>query len=392
MKKTGTILLTLALLFAFCFVGTAVAEETRTFVDDVGREITAPVTVDSVSPSGPLAQIVLYSLDPDMFASIAAKFTDDQLKYIDPRVAALPITGQFYGSKASTMNPEEIMDLNKELHIDVVLDIGEAKGTMKQDLDEIQKKTGISFGFITQNNLSDIPGSYIRLGELLSRPERGQELSSYTAALLNEFEAGMKKVGAGKKSLICVTGIKGNSVHLIGSGENSYHGEVINYLGNNLAHPPVSSSGLGDEYTMEDILRMNPDYIIVSGSANHEIYHEIHQSCMWQSLPAVKNGQVFESPKDPYSWMGGPPSVNRLLSMIWLGNLFYPDVFSYDMDKKIPEYYALFYQYNLTSAELDELMVHAKPHAAPIPTNSPVPVFGIFAGAAVAAVFAGWRF
>jgi len=34
----------------------------------------------------------------------------------------------------------------------------------------------------------------VKLGELLSRPERGQELSDYVSALLAEFDSGMKKV------------------------------------------------------------------------------------------------------------------------------------------------------------------------------------------------------
>ncbi|WP_319378051.1 ABC transporter substrate-binding protein [uncultured Methanocorpusculum sp.] len=206
--------------------------------------------------------------------SISSKYSADQEKYIDARVLALPVTGQFYGSK-STMNAEEIMELNKQLHIDVVLDLGEAKSTMKADLDEIQATTGVPFAFVTQNKLNDIPQSYLTLGSLLGNETRGQELSTYVSNLLKEFDTGMAKVGDNKVSMIYVTGVDGNSVHLIGSGENSYHGEVINYLADNLAGPAVTSSGLGDEYTMEDILAMNPDYIIVAYTTDHAYYNEI---------------------------------------------------------------------------------------------------------------------
>ena len=67
------------------------------------------------------------------------------------------------------MNPESIMELNKQLHIGVVLDICEAKGMMKQDLDDISGKTGVAF--VTQNKLYDILGSYLKLGELPSLEE-----------------------------------------------------------------------------------------------------------------------------------------------------------------------------------------------------------------------------
>ncbi|WP_211251537.1 ABC transporter substrate-binding protein [Methanolacinia paynteri] len=388
------IFIVLCVFLAF-FSGIAAAEETRTFVDDVGRELILPVNITAVSPSGPLAQIVLYSVDPDLFVSISSKYSDAQLKYIDPRVAALPVTGQFYGAK-STMNPEEIMEMNKQLGIDLVLDIGEAKSTMKEDLDKIQAQTGVNFAFVTQNNLSDIPGSYLTLGELLSEEEQCEKLSTYTSDLLSEFASGMNEIGDNKKSMIYVVSIDGNSVYLIGSGENSYHGEVINYISDNLANEAVTSSGMGDEYTMEDILQMNPDYIIVAYNADHEYYDTIMNSADWQSLRAVQDGNVYEAPYGPYSWMGSPPSVNRLLSMIWLGNLYYPDVFDYNVDDRVKEYYSLFYHYDLTDDDLSELMEYAKPAGSSslgsatstgtsaYANQSPAPLFALMAGLGLA--------
>ncbi|MBP2134037.1 iron complex transport system substrate-binding protein [Methanomicrobium sp. W14] len=400
-------MLLLVFILASLFCGICAAEETRTFVDDAGREVILPVNITAVSPSGPLAQIVLYSVDPDLFVSISGKFSDSQLKYIDPRVAALPVTGQFYGAK-STMNPEEIMEMNKDLGIDVVLDLGQSKNGIKEDLDKIQGQTGVTFAFVTQNNLSDIPRSYKVLGELLSREEQGEKLSNYTADLLEEFDKGMNKVGDNRKSIIYVTKVDGNSVNLIGKG--SYHSEVIDYLSDNLGPESVASSGYGDEYTLEDIFKTDPDYVIVSYSQDHEYYNTIINSSDWQSLRAVRDGDVYEAPYGPYSWMGGPPSVNRLLSMIWLGNMFYPDVFDYDVGERVKEYYSLFYHYDLTDDELSDLMIYAEPFGSGAnssvaqtavstspapesteqtsPTKSPAPVFGIIAGIFVAfAVF-----
>jgi len=389
--KILTVLVLLSVTVVAC-CGAAADEDTRTFVDDVGREVTLPVSINAVSPSGPLAQIVLYSVDQDLFVSVSSEFTDAQAKYIDPRLLTLPVTGQFYGSKAATMNPESIMELNKQLNIDVVLDIGEAKQTMKADLDDIQSKTGVAFAFVTQNKLEEIPGSYVKLGELLSRPERGQELSDYVSTLLAEFDTGMEEVGDNKKSLIYVTAIDGNSVSMIGKG--SYHAEVIDYVGNNIAKP-AKTGGPGDEYTMEDIIQLNPDYIIVGYVDGHAYYNTIMIDPMWQSLSAVRNGNVYEAPYGPYSWMGGPPSIQRLLSMIWLGNLMYPDVFDYDIDNRVKEFYSLFFKYNLTDAELDDLMVYAKPAPASAsaqattPAQAPAPLFGVLAGLAAAAIVVG---
>jgi len=88
-------------------------------------------------------------------------------------------------------------------------------------------------------------------------------------------------------------------------------------------------------------------------------------------------------------------AVQRLLSMIWLGNLMYPDVFDYGIDDRVREFYSLFFRYDLTDADLNDLMVYAKPAPAPAsaqattPAQAPAPLFGVFAGIVVAAVVAG---
>lgn len=386
MKKIAAVLLAAAVLISFCGIASA-ADETKTFTDDLGREVIVPAEINHVSPSGALAQIVLYSFDPSNFITIFSSFSDAQKKYIDSSLWNLPVTGSMFGSK-TTMNAEEIISLDKEVGIDIIIDVGEAKASIQPGMDDMQSKTGVPFVFVTQNKLSDIPQSYITLGKLLGEEKRGQELSDYTAGILKTFEDGMAKVGDKKVSMIYVTKVDGNSVNLIGL--DSYHGEVIDYLADNVAPKAVTGSGLGDQYTMEDILQMNPEYIIVAGSGygEHAYYDEIMSSSMWATLDAVKKGNVYEVPVEcPWSWMGNPPASHRLLSMMWLGNLFYPDVFSYSIDEKVKEFYSTFYGYKLTDTELSELMVHSK-NTAQQTAKTPAPVFAVAAALGAAALFA----
>ena len=69
MKKTLTVLLTLFLLAA-CICAAA-AEGTHTFIDSTGREVEVPASIERIALSGPMAQIVLFPLAPDMFVGIA---------------------------------------------------------------------------------------------------------------------------------------------------------------------------------------------------------------------------------------------------------------------------------------------------------------------------------
>ncbi|MDO5845065.1 MAG: ABC transporter substrate-binding protein [Methanocorpusculum sp.] len=386
MRKIAAVLLAAAIVISFCGIASA-ADTTKTFTDDLGREVVLPAEVNHVSPSGALAQIVLYSFDPSNFISLYTKFSDAQKKYIDPSLYDLKVTGSMFGSK-TTMNAEEIIALDKEIGIDVIIDVGAAKASIQPGMDDMQTKTGIPFVFVTQDVLSDIPTSYVTLGKLLGEEKRGQELSDYTSGILKTFETGMAKVGDKKVSMIYVTKVDGSAVNLIGL--DSYHGEVIDYLANNAAPKAVTGSGVGDQYTMEDILKMNPEYIIVSGSGylQHDYYNTIMSDPMWATLDAVKNGKVYEAPVEcPWAWMGNPPASHRLVSMLWLGNIFYPDVFNYNIDDKVKEFYSTFYGYKLTDAELSELMVYSKGTAKQT-AKTPAPIFAVAAALGAAAVFA----
>jgi iron complex transport system substrate-binding protein len=43
----------------------------------------------------------------------------------------------------------------------------------------------------------------------------------------------------------------------------------------------------------------------------------------------------------------------------WLGNLLYPDLYKYDMNAEVKQFYKLFYQMDLTETQLQTLMAHA---------------------------------
>ncbi len=89
------------------------------------------------------------------------------------------------------------------------------------------------------------------------------------------------------------------------AGKNSRHAEVIDSVGTNVVPPRVASGGSGDGYTTEDILQMNPDFIIGAYITDHAYYKQIMSYPMWVAVSAcrVKNGNVSEAPNWPYNWM-----------------------------------------------------------------------------------------
>jgi iron complex transport system substrate-binding protein len=53
--------------------------------------------------------------------------------------------------------------------------------------------------------------------------------------------------------------------------------------------------------------------------------------------------------------MGGPPSINRYLGMLWLGKILYPQYAQYDLYTETAEYYRLFYGKELSRERFDRL-------------------------------------
>ena len=70
--------------------------------------------------------------------SVSATPSSAQYRYLPQNLLTLPTTGQMYGSK-STLNLETLLSCNAQL----VIDLGDRKENMEQDLDALQKQIGI---------------------------------------------------------------------------------------------------------------------------------------------------------------------------------------------------------------------------------------------------------
>ena len=57
--------------------------ETRTFTDSVGRTVTIPKELKKIAPSGPVAQLVLYTAAPDLLCGLAREFPKTAEGYFD---------------------------------------------------------------------------------------------------------------------------------------------------------------------------------------------------------------------------------------------------------------------------------------------------------------------
>lgn len=327
------------------------APETREFTDSTGRTVTIPYEVTRIAISGPLSQVYILPLAGDMLVGVSNAFAEDAAAYLPAYIFELTEIGQLYGGKGE-------MDLEALLAADpdVVIDIGDAKSTIVEDMNALTEQAGIPFVHIDAT-VATAPDAYRTLGKLVGREEKAEELAAYCQNILDMTAEMMEKVDAdgARKTLLYCLGDAGVNV----IAEGSFHAETINTMSVNLADlPDVVSSGAGNEVDLEQILVWNPDVIIF---APDSIYDSVSGMAAWQSVGAIAEGNYYKAPYGPYGWLSSPPSVQRYLGLLWLGALLYPDYTQYDLQEEVTDYYKLFYSCDLTDAMYQDLIANAMP-------------------------------
>lgn len=321
------------------------AETTRVFTDSCGREATVPADIQKIAVSGPLAQMVVFAIAPDKMVGVANAWDESAKAYFDAKYLELPLLGQLYGGKGE-LNLETLLAAAP----DVVIDVGEPKDSMAEDLDALQEQTGIPFVHIDAY-LASMDDTYAMLGDLLAMPNEAQGLADYCRYAYDKVKAIADSVE--KVDLLYVTGEEGLNVIARGS----YHAEVIDMLCSNLAVvDEPSSKGTGNEVDMEQILNWNPAAVIFTPGS---IYSTVADNENWQTIPAIRDGRYYEVPMGPYNWMGFPPSVQRILGMQWMAKVLYPDAADYDMYETTQTYFQLFYHCDLTAEQYAALTAHS---------------------------------
>ncbi|MDR3310237.1 MAG: ABC transporter substrate-binding protein [Oscillospiraceae bacterium] len=322
------------------------------YTDSAGRSVVIPANLTKVSPSGALAEIFLMAIAPDLLVSIPTGKSDAQLKYLPANVKDLTAVGQFYGS--GDLNIETVAAIGTQL----IIDVGEPKASIVEDMDDITATSGVPAVHITgylypKNGEQNVADAYRELGKILNREARAEQLAQYIEKILAQTDGVLAQVGDNKVKTLYLLGDLGTNV----LGNGSFHAEVIDKLTDNVAVlEKVAGSGAGNESDIEQITAWNPDFIIFAPSS---YFSGAASDPAWAGVTAITGGKYIETPQYPYNWMGSPPSVQRVLGLILLPAVLYPQYATYDVYDEVREYYALFYGYDLSQADFDALTANS---------------------------------
>ncbi len=330
-----------ALLAAPALLAATAARAERRVADATGRSIAVPDTVTRVFPAGPPAAILLYTLAPDLLAGWPAR---------PPR----PAEAAFMLPEAATL--PEIGRLTGRDNTDLVLDYGSVRPVFVSLAERVQQQTGLPT-LLLDGALEQIPETYRLLGEILGRRDaaaaRAAEAEGIIAAARSAAEALRSR---GRPRVLYVRGPRG----LETGARGSINTEIIEFAGAENVAAAALGPGSLVQISMEQVLAWNPDWVI----AIHPGFLEtIAADRLWAAVPAVRAGRVALAPGLPFGWVDFPPSVNRLLGLMWLPVLF--GVAPREaLAEAVTSFHTLFYHRRPESGQIEALLRHALPQRA----------------------------
>lgn len=324
--------------------------ETVEITDHAGRtvEIPAPEKLEKVYFTSPAGMIFAYTMNPEKMAGSSIELTEDEAKYL-PDLAALPSLGGI--QIGSELNKEEIISSGAQ----IILQVGTSKikDSDISDADELQDQLDIPVVVVT-GLFEEMDMTYELLGEIYGEEERAAELASYAKEIISDVEEKLSDLSEDEKVRVYYAqGPEGLETEPASSERST----ILKYAqANNVAEVDAKEVKGRSPVSMEQVLEWNPELIISSSDSRSGTYSHIKEDPVWQEIKAVQDGEVYQTPELPFSWMDRPPSVNRVLGLQWLANLLYPEKYDIDIVENTKEFCSKFYNVELTDEDVSYIL------------------------------------
>ena len=318
----------------------AVPAQARTITDSAGRVVEIPEEVNTVFAAGPPASILVYIMKPEALTGWPRALRPEERDYIAAPYRDIPETGRLTG-RGGEANLERVL----EIQPDLIIDFGSVRDTYVDLANRVQEQTGIPY-ILIDGRFENTPEALRLLGEALGVPERGEALAADVETTFARIDAILEDVPEEDRPRVYLArGPEGLETGMKGS----INTEIIERAGGrNVADDGVATRGLV-QASMEQVIVANPDTIVTWDPI---FYGEVFDNPLWQGIDAVREGRVYLSPTAPFGWIDRPPSLNRMMGLIWMAGLLYPEKWEGDLREDTRAFYKLYYHVDLSDEEL----------------------------------------
>lgn len=327
-----------ATLLACCCAGASAA----TFTDAAGRKVELPARVERVYAAGPPASVAVFAIAPDKLIGWTRAFRPNEAAFVAKKYADLPDLGRLTG-RGGTANIEVILRTRPDL----IIDMGATNATFASLADKVQEQTGIPY-LLLDGRFDKMTENMRALGKVLGNEKRAEELAAYMDRTLGDIRRKIETIPKDRRPTIYYgRGPQGLQTGLGGS----INVEMIEFLG--AVNVAGRETGGLTNVGLEQVLLWNPEHIVTN---DPNFYREVWKEPVWSSVNAVRNKRVYLSPHLPFGWFDYPPGANRVLGVVWMANLLYPQLFQHDLRKTIVEFHRLFYHQEPTPAQVEQIL------------------------------------
>lgn len=326
----------------------ALPAQARTITDSAGRVVEIPDEVNTVFAAGPPASILVYTLKPESLTGWPHALRPEERDYIAASYRETPETGRLTG-RGGEANLERVLQIRPDL----IIDFGSVRDTYVDLANRVQEQTGIPY-ILIDGRFENTPEALRLLGEALGVPQRGEALATDVEATFARIDAILDDVPEEDRPRVYLArGPEGLDTGMKGS----INTEIIERAGGrNVADDGGATRGLV-QASMEQVIVANPDTIVTWDPI---FYDKVFEDPLWQGIDAVRDGRVYLSPTAPFGWIDRPPSLNRVMGLIWMAGLLYPDAWQGDLREDARAFYKLYYHVDLSDQELERLLEWAE--------------------------------
>lgn len=366
MKKSKRTLLAatalIAALTAGCASDTSISTEDKATTkeekivqDQLGRDVTIPTKVDRVVTGTILpfystwyvatnSTKELVGMHPNSYSaaknSILADISPDVLKADTSFV------------QNGEVNVEELMKVDPQIYFENTAQ----EKTIKQveaagipvvgikAIDAVKNTEPLGTFNSWLNVISDITGTTDRTDKFLEEGNKVQK----------EITDKLKDVKDSEKPKAMMLFNHSEDSIVVG-GSNFFGNQWLNATG---AIDVAEKDIVGNkEVNMEQVYKWNPEVIYITNftvTQPEDLLENKIPGQDWSQVKAVQDGKVYKIPLGIYRWF--PPSGDAPLMLKWLAQKNHPELFDYDMNKEIKNYYQEFYNYDVTDEQSEKIL------------------------------------
>ena len=328
------------------------SQETKMIVDELNREVEIPAQLNNV---------VMGSVLPYFSTWFIATNSTDEIVGIHPNsynAAAHSILKDISPSISNAktnfiengeVNIEELLGLEPDVYFEIA---GQEKSVQKI------AETGITTVALDTNTTSlnplDTLNRWLTLtGQITGTTERPDAIIAEGQENQKMIDDTLADAGVTKENMPRVMILQYHSDGEISTAGTNMHGNRwLNSTGGIDVAAEAGIEGI-KAINMEQVYEMNPDIIYITNFTEtqpEDLYNNVFKGQDWSQVKAVQDGKVYKMPLGIYRWY--PPSGDAPLMLKWMAQKNHPELFTYDMNDEVKDYYKRYYNYDLTEEQV----------------------------------------